>query len=155
MGKGHLLKYFMFQVYAPTLPFLTMLHTSQLCWGLLQLSGKMAASLNMYCGRSVMPMLIVSQEPSKQLASSVETGKDPVTAFLSFVPKGGAKWDCVDYCGGKYYICVQGHIHVQSMWQTRWVRGHAPPEKCLILDLLLDEIWWNLGLFSHNKFMCH
>ena len=52
----------------------------------------------------------------------------------------------MDYWRGKYvYICVQ------SMWQTRGVRGHAPRE-ILILDLLLDVIWWNLGLFlyEHN-----
>ena len=24
--------------------------------------------------------------------------------------------------GGQVHVC----IHVQSMWQTRWVRGHAP-----------------------------
>ena len=40
-------------------------------------------------------------------------------------------------------------IHVQSMWQTGGVRGHAPLE-ILILDVLLDTIWWNLGLFLHN-----
>ena len=29
------------------------------------------------------------------------------------------------------------------------VRGHVPREM-LILGLLLDTIWWNLGLFSHK-----
>ena len=52
----------------------------------------------------------------------------------------------------------QAHICVQSIWQTRGILGHAPPGKFLILDLLLDAIWWNLGLFSHKHnlpFMCH
>ena len=52
-----------------------------------------------------MPMLIVSQEPSKQLASSVETGKDPVTVFLSFVPKGGQN-EIVWIIGGASTISV-------------------------------------------------
>ena len=43
----------------------------------------------------------------------------------------------------------QAHIRVQSMWQTRGVRGHALPGN-FDLDLLLDTIWWNLGLFSHK-----
>ena len=33
-----------------------------------------------------------------------------------------------------------------------------PPQEILLLDLLLDTLWWNLGLFSnkHNlPFMCH
>ena len=33
-----------------------------------------------------------------------------------------------------------------------------PPREILILDLLLDALWWNLGLFSHKHhlpFMCH
>ena len=32
------------------------------------------------------------------------------------------------------------------------------PWEILILDLLLDALWWNLGLFSHKHnlpFMCH
>ena len=48
----------------------------------------------------------------------------------------------------------QAHIHVQGMWENtcRGVWGHAPPppEKILIFDLLLDAIWWNLGLFLHK-----
>ena len=36
------------------------------------------------------------------------------------------------------------------MWQSRGVRGHAPPGN-LILDLLLDVIWWNLGLFLRER----
>ena len=44
----------------------------------------MAASLNMYYERSVMPVLIVSREASKQLASSLETGNNPVTLSIPF-----------------------------------------------------------------------
>ena len=44
--------------------------------------------------------------------------------------------------GGQVHICVQ------SVQQTLEVWGHAPQE-ILILDLLLDAIWWNLGLFLH------
>ena len=43
----------------------------------------------------------------------------------------------------------QIRIHVQSMWQTRGVLRHAPLGN-YSLDLLLDAIWWNLGLFSHK-----
>ena len=46
----------------------------------------------------------------------------------------------MDYWGGKY-------VSVQSMWQTRGVRGHAPPGNFVFFDLLVDAIWWNLGLF--------
>ena len=37
-------------------------------------------------------------------------------------------------------------IRVQSMWQTRGIQGHAPQE----ILVLLDALWWNLGLFSHK-----
>ena len=46
--------------------------------------------------------------------------------------------------GGQVSICVQ------SMWQTRGVRGMLSRE-ILVLDLLLDAIWWNLGLFFSHK----
>ena len=36
----------------------------------------------------------------------------------------------------------QVHIHVGS--------GGMLPREILILDLSLDAIWWNLGLFSHK-----
>ena len=44
----------------------------------------------------------------------------------------------------------QIRICVQSMGQTRGVWGHAPPGKFLFFDLLVDAIWWNLGLFLHK-----
>ena len=44
----------------------------------------------------------------------------------------------MDYWGGGG---GQVHIHVQSMGQTRGCGGQK------ILNLLLDAIWWNLGLF--------
>ena len=47
--------------------------------------------------------------------------------------------------GGGGQVC----IYVQSMWQTRGSGGMLPRE-ILILDLLLDTIWWNLGLFLHK-----
>ena len=40
-------------------------------------------------------------------------------------------------------------ICMQSMWQTRGVQGHAPLVN-FDFGLLLDAIWWNLGLFSHK-----
>ena len=50
--------------------------------------------------------------------------------------------------GGKMrlYELLRGQvcIRVQSMWQTRGAGGMLPRE-ILILDLLLDAIWWNLG----------
>ena len=45
--------------------------------------------------------------------------------------------------GGQVCICVQ------CVQEARGVRGHVPPGN-LILDLLLDAIWWNLGPFSYN-----
>ena len=42
--------------------------------------------------------------------------------------------------------CMQ---HACSMQQTMGVWGMLPQE-ILILDLLLDVIWWNLGLFLRN-----
>ena len=45
----------------------------------------------------------------------------------------------------------QAHICVQSMWQTRGGGlGSCSPREILILDLLVDATWWNLGLFSHK-----
>ena len=55
--------------------------------------------------------------------------------------------------GGGRQVC----ICVQCVQEARGVQGHVPPGN-LILDLLLDAIWWNLGPFSykHNlPFMCH
>ena len=45
--------------------------------------------------------------------------------------------------GGQVHICGQ------SVWQTRGVWGHASLG-ILILDLLLDTIWWNRELFLHK-----
>ena len=50
-----------------------------------------------------------------------------IRVSLSFLPKG-----------------EQAHICVQSMWQST--------KNVLILDLLLDTIWWNVGLFLHKHF---
>ena len=66
-----------------------------------------------------------------------------VRVSFSFLPKGGGKMGLYGLLGGQVYICVQ------SMWQTRGVRGMFPWE-ILILDLFLDAIWWNLGLFLHK-----
>ena len=48
----------------------------------------------------------------------------------------------------RWYGLLGGQVHmcVQSKGQTRGVRGYAPPRK-LFFDLLVDAIWWNLGLF--------
>ena len=64
---------------------------------------------------------------------------------FSFFPKGGAKWCCMDYWGDKY----------RSVCKTCGKLGGSGgmvPREILILDLLLDTIWWNLGLFldKHN-----
>ena len=68
-----------------------------------------------------------------------------LSGFLSaFCPRGDKM---------RLYGLLEGqvYIRVQSMWQTRGFRGILPRE-ILILNLLLDAIWWNLGLFSrkHN-----
>ena len=68
--------------------------------------------------------------------------------FLSaFCPRaGGGKMRLYGLLGGGGgQVC----IHVQSMWQTRGGGGMLPG-KFFLLDLLLDAIWWNLGLFSHT-----
>ena len=63
--------------------------------------------------------------------------------FFQLFIQGGRN-EIVWIIGGQVCICVQ------SMWQSRGVRGHAPPGN-LILDLLLDVIWWNLGLFLRER----
>ena len=47
--------------------------------------------------------------------------------------------------GGQASVCVR------SMWQTwgEWGEGMLPRE-ISILVLLLDTIWWNLGLFLYK-----
>ena len=64
--------------------------------------------------------------------------------FQLFAQRGG---------GGKMRLYGllerQACIHAQSMWQTRRVWGDVPRE-ILILDHLLDTIWWNLKLFLHK-----
>ena len=43
--------------------------------------------------------------------------------FFQLFAQGGTKWDYMDYLGeGGKYVCMR----VQSMWQTRGARGHAP-----------------------------
>ena len=71
---------------------------------------------------------------------------------------GGGKMRLYGLLEGQVRICMQ------SMWQTRGVQGGkyvsvckvcgklgesraCSPGEILILDLLLDTIWWNLGLF--------
>ena len=65
-----------------------------------------------------------------------------------FLPKGDPN-EIVWIIGGQVRICVQ------SMWQTRRVRGHALPGNFDFGLLLLDAIWWNLGLFLHKNLLCH
>ena len=64
---------------------------------------------------------------------------------FSFLPKGGGKGqnEIAWIIGGQVCICVQ------SMWQSRGCGGMLPQE-ILVLELLLEAIWWNLGLFSHE-----
>ena len=65
---------------------------------------------------------------------------------FSFLPKGGGggQNEIVWIIGGQVSICVQ------SIGQTRGIRGHAPPRNFVFCDLLLDAIWWNLELFLHK-----
>ena len=48
----------------------------------------------------------------------------------------------LDGLGGQVHICVQSIVTNQGGQGHTW--------EILILDLLLDAIWWNLGLFSHK-----
>ena len=64
--------------------------------------------------------------------------------FQLFAQGGGGKLILYGLLRGQ--VC----IHVQSMWQNRGSGGMLPRE-ILILDLLLlDAIWWNLGLLLHK-----
>ena len=45
--------------------------------------------------------------------------------------------------GGKY-------VSVCKAYGTLGGSGGMIPQEILILDLLLDAIWWNLGLFLHK-----
>ena len=69
------------------------------------------------------------------------------TGFLSaFCPGGGGGGGQIrlyGLLGGQVRICVQ------SMWQTRGIRGYAPLEN-LILDLLLDAILVESGTVLHK-----
>ena len=57
-------------------------------------------------------------------------------AFSVFCPRG-SKMSVWIFWGAGTYLWA-------SMRQTRGICR-------LILDLLLDVIWWNLGLFSHKR----
>ena len=49
----------------------------------------------------------------------------------------------MDYWRGK-------HLFVCKACGKLGGPGACSPGKILILDFLLDTIWWNLGLFSHK-----
>jgi len=57
---------------------------------------------------------------NEQLTERQSRGVDTVS--FSFLPKGEAKSDCMDYWRGQVYI------RVQSIWQTRKIWGYAPLE---------------------------
>ena len=61
---------------------------------------------------------------------------------FSFLPKG-AKWDCMDYWGGKYVFVCKACGKLGGS-------GGTLPWEILILNLLLGAIWWNLELFTHK-----
>ena len=68
-----------------------------------------------------------------------------VSGFLSvFCPRGG-KMGLNGFFGG------QAHTRVQACGKLGVGPGACSPWEILILELLLDAIWWNLGLFSHKQ----
>ena len=68
--------------------------------------------------------------------------------------QSGVSFSFLHKVWGKMRLGAQVRIRVQSMWQSRGSGGMLPRE-ILILDLSLDAIWWNLGLFSHKHLLCH
>ena len=62
---------------------------------------------------------------------------------LRFLPKGGGKMRWYELLGGKYISACK------ACGKLGGSRGMLPWE-ILILDLLSDTIWWNLGLFLHK-----
>ena len=76
------------------------------------------------------------------LTSSVCVTHETQAGFLlAFSPKG---WEGG---GGKFVSVCKA---CGKLWQT----GGILPLEIFILDLLLDAIWWNLGLF-HTNIICH
>jgi len=62
-----------------------------------------------------------------------------VRVSFNFLPKVGRKMSCM-LLGGKYVTACKASSKLGGS-------GDIFPGKILILALLLDTIWWNLGLF--------
>ena len=61
--------------------------------------------------------------------------------FFQLLAKGGGQNEIVWIIGGaSTYLC-------KACGKLGGVRGHAPPGNFVFFDLLVDAIWWNLGLF--------
>ena len=76
-----------------------------------------------------------------QLSECVTHKRTTLRVSFSFLPKRGG--------GGKMVIWGASIICVQSMWQTRGSEDMLP-WVILILDILLDAIWWDLDCFRTN-----
>ena len=63
------------------------------------------------------------------------------TAVVSFLPKGGGKMRLYGLLGGRYVSVCKACSKVGGS-------GGMLPREIFILDLLLDTIWWNLGLWD-------
>ena len=71
-----------------------------------------------------------------------------VRVSFRFLPKGGGGKKRLYGLLGGGQVCVSKHV------ANKAVQGTLPWE-ILILDLLLDAIWWNLRLFLHkHKLTC-
>ena len=63
--------------------------------------------------------------------------------FFQLFAQEKAKWNHLDYKGDKYVFVCKACGKLGGS-------GGMLPQEILILNLLLDAIWWNLGLLLHK-----
>ena len=68
---------------------------------------------------------------------------------FSFLSKG-VEMRLYELLAGKYELLAGKYVSVCKACGNLGGSGGMFPREILILDLLLDVIWWNLGLFLHK-----